>query len=98
MIALIGKKLRAHGVKKIVPDKTLLAEVYTELEKGRRLQEIFPSRKRGQPLQAGKLTQALRGMGYEVDEGSMVDKLDDIKMSGFKAPTNLESSVRKWPV
>src|SRR5882757_6995698 len=40
MIALIEKKLRAHGVKKIVPDKTLLAEVYTELEKGRRLQEM----------------------------------------------------------
>src|SRR5882724_1914170 len=96
MIALIEKKLRAHGVKKIVPDKTLLAKVYTELEKGRRLQEIFPSRKRGQPLQAGKLTQALRAMDYEVDEGSIVGKLDGIKMSGFKVPTNLESSVRKY--
>jgi hypothetical protein len=65
MIALIEKKLRAHGVKKIVPNKILLAEVYTEFERGRRLQE-------------------------------MVNKLDDIKMSGFKAPTNLESSVRKY--
>jgi hypothetical protein len=65
MIALIEKKLRAHGIKKIVPNKTLLAEVYTEFEKGRRLQEI-------------------------------VNKLDGIKMSGFKAPTNLESSVRKY--
>jgi len=65
MIALIEKKLRAHGVKKIVPNKILLAKVYTEFEKGRRLQE-------------------------------MVNKLDDIKMSGFKAPTNLESSVRKY--
>jgi hypothetical protein len=65
MIALIEKKLRAHGVKKIVPNKTLLAEVYAEFEKGRRPQE-------------------------------MVNKLDDIKMSGFKAPTNLESSVRKY--
>jgi hypothetical protein len=40
MIALIEKKLRAHGVKKIVPDKALLAEVYTEFENRRRLQEI----------------------------------------------------------
>ena len=63
MIALIENKLRAHG--KIVPNKILLAEVDTEFEKGRRLQEL-------------------------------VNKLDDIKMSGFKAPTNLESSVRKY--
>jgi len=43
------------------PDKTLLAEVYTELEKGRRLQEV-------------------------------VSKLDDIKMSGFKVPTNWKAA------
>ncbi len=44
------------------------------------------------------MTQALRAMGYvdEVDEVSMVDKLDDVKMIGFKVPTNLESSVRKY--
>jgi hypothetical protein len=42
------------------------------------------------------LTQALRLMDYEVDEGSIVGKLDGIKMSGFKVPTNLESSVRKY--
>src|SRR6202048_4160493 len=64
MIKLIEKKLRAHGIKKIVPDKTLLAEAYTEFEKGRRLQE-------------------------------RIKKLGDIEMSGFKAPANLESSVRK---
>ena len=43
MIKLIEKKLRAHGIKKIVPDKTLLAEAYTEFEKGRRLQERITS-------------------------------------------------------
>jgi hypothetical protein len=65
MVAFIEKKLRAHGIKKIVPNKTLLAEVHTKLEKGRRLQEV-------------------------------ISKLGDIKMSGFKAPANLESSVRKY--
>ena len=38
-IAFVDRKLRENGVAKIVPDQESLAEVYTALERGRRLQE-----------------------------------------------------------
>ena len=40
-IAFLERKLRAHGVEKIVPDQDLLAEAYAELERGRRLAEAI---------------------------------------------------------
>ena len=38
-IAFVERKLRDSGVAKIVPDKNLLAEIYTSMERGRRLKE-----------------------------------------------------------
>jgi hypothetical protein len=38
-VAFVEHKLRENGVAKIVPDQDLLAEVYTGMERGRRLEE-----------------------------------------------------------
>jgi hypothetical protein len=38
-IAFLERKLKEAGVRKIVPEQELLAEVYTEMQRGRRLQE-----------------------------------------------------------
>ena len=38
-IAFIERKLREHGIEKIVPDDELLAEVYVGFEQGRRMKE-----------------------------------------------------------
>jgi hypothetical protein len=38
-IAFVERKLRENGIAKIVPDQDSLAEVYAELERGRRLKE-----------------------------------------------------------
>jgi hypothetical protein len=40
-IAFLERKLREHGVEKIVPEQDLLAEAYAELERGRRLAEAI---------------------------------------------------------
>jgi hypothetical protein len=40
-IAFVERKLRANGIAKIVPDQESLAEVYTALERGRRLEEAI---------------------------------------------------------
>jgi hypothetical protein len=38
-IAFVERKLREHGVAKIVPDQELLAKAFAEIEQGRRLEE-----------------------------------------------------------
>jgi hypothetical protein len=38
-VAFVERKLREHGIAKIVPDQDLLAEAYAGLERGRRLQQ-----------------------------------------------------------
>ena len=38
-VAFIERKLREHGIAKVIPDETLLAEMYAGFEKGRRLKD-----------------------------------------------------------
>ena len=38
-IAFIERKLRKHGIAKVIPDEALLAEMYAGFEKGRRLKD-----------------------------------------------------------
>jgi hypothetical protein len=40
-VAFVERKLRENGVAKIVPDQDLLAEVYTSMQRGRRLEEAI---------------------------------------------------------
>ena len=45
-VAFLERKLRENGVAKIVPDQDLLAEVYTGMERGRRLKEAAQETRR----------------------------------------------------
>ena len=38
-INFIERKLREHGITKVIPDETVLAEMYAGFEKGRRLKD-----------------------------------------------------------
>ena len=40
-VDFLERKLREHGVEKIIPEEELLGEAYAELEKGRRLAEAI---------------------------------------------------------
>jgi len=40
-VDFLERKLREHGVEKIIPEQELLGEAYAELEKGRRLAEAI---------------------------------------------------------
>jgi hypothetical protein len=44
-VTFVERKLRQHGIAKIVPDKELLAEAYARMERGRRLEEAVESLK-----------------------------------------------------
>jgi hypothetical protein len=41
LIAMIERKLKAYGLKKVIPDDALLAETYREFHRSQRLQEEF---------------------------------------------------------
>jgi hypothetical protein len=40
-VAYVERKLRENGIAKVIPDRDLLGEVYTSMEKGRRLRDAM---------------------------------------------------------
>jgi hypothetical protein len=46
VVSFIERKLREHGIGKVVPDQALLAKTYTALEQGRRLEKAVKNLKK----------------------------------------------------